>query len=382
MSKVKIPESEYNKIVDMYLNGLTHKEISDKYGVTSLAIGYILKKCSIICKNRTYKLNADDFDKIVKMYTNKYSVKDISKIFNITQTRVRQILHDNGIDTPNNRYLKFTFGDIENMYDMYMSGVPISNIGDAYNISVDSVRNWFKKYGFKIKNNSLAHRQYEIDENYFDIIDTPRKAYYLGLLYADGNNMPEKREIRISLQECDKYILEKMKDDLNYSGPLRFIDYNTKNPNYKNQWTLDITNEHMSDSLESHGVCKCKSLILKWPDNLDRSLYSHFVRGYFDGDGCLYISKNHKINEVGFVGANSFLTKFIEIIREEIGVDFYIRDLDIKKYNPATKGARISNRNGIKLFLDWIYKDSDIMLERKYDKYQQFLNSINNSYCA
>ena len=53
-----------------------------------------------------------------------------------------------------------------------------------------------------------------------------------------------------------------------------------------------------------------------------------------------------------------------------------------KGYNPEIKGARISNRNGIKLFLEWIYKDADLMLNRKYDKYQQFLNNINNSYCA
>lgn len=382
MGKVKIPESEYDKIVDMYLNGLTHKEISDKYGASDVTIGNILKRRNIKSKNRTYKLDKEDYQKIIILYQGNMSINDIASRFNISNSYVRKILNDNGIETPNSKYFNFTYDDIAKMYDMYMSGLSSYDIAKIYNMHSTSVINWFKKYGFEIKNSSRAHQQYKINENYFDIIDTPRKAYYLGLLYADGNNMPEKREIRISLQECDKYILEKMKDDLNYSGPLRFTDYNSKNPNYKNQWALDITNKHMSDSLESHGVCKCKSLILKWPEDLDKSLYSHFVRGYFDGDGCLYVSKNHKINEVGFVGADSFLTKFIEIIREEIGVDFYIRDLDIKKYNPEIKGARISNRNGIKLFLEWIYKDADLMLNRKYDKYQQFLNNINNSYCA
>ena len=68
MSKIKILESEYNKIVDMYLNGLTHKEISDKYGVSDVTIGNILKKCNVKSKNRTYKLDKEDYQKIIILY--------------------------------------------------------------------------------------------------------------------------------------------------------------------------------------------------------------------------------------------------------------------------------------------------------------------------
>ena len=381
MGKVKIPESEYDKIVDMYLNGLTHKEISDKYGVSDVTIGNILKRRNIKSKNRTYKLNKEDHQKIVTLYQDSISINDIASRFNISNNYVREILNNHGIKTPNSKYFNFTYDDVAKMYNMYVSGLSSCDIAKIYNIHSTSVINWFKKYEFEIKNSSYAHQQYKINESYFDIIDTPHKAYYLGLLYADGNNMPDRHAIRISLQERDVHILEKMKDDLEYSGPLRFIDYNSKNKNHQNQWCLDITNKHMSYALEKNGVCKNKSLVLTWPEHLEEHLYSHFIRGYFDGDGCLYFANDNHCVEVSFIGTEIFLTKLSDVVKEYLNIDMYIRSFNAK-YNSAIRGARISSKNGVKSFLEWIYKDANLMLNRKYNKYQQFLNNINNSYCA
>lgn len=47
-----------------------------------------------------------------------------------------------------------------------------------------------------------------------------------------------------------------------------------------------------------------KTFKLNWPD-IDEYLQAHFIRGYFDGDGCIggysngYKSKNYKFNIVG-----------------------------------------------------------------------------------
>ena len=111
---------------------------------------------------------------------------------------------------------------------------------------------------------------------------------------------------------------------------------------------------------------------------MDKKLYSHFVRGYFDGDGCLYLGKNNKGAEISFVGTEMFLLKLSEILKETLSVDLVVKNLG-PTYKLVTKEAKIHRKNGIKSFLNWIYDDAALMLRRKYDKYQQFLQNINNS---
>lgn len=378
----KIDISEHKKIVDMYNSGLTQQEIAQKYNVSGPAIGYILKRYAAKCKNRRYKLDVkENTPEIIRLRNEGCTMDDIANIFGVTSNRIGQILRENGINTPNRRYLQFSHDEVLKMHDMYLSGISREDIAQQYGICADSVYNLFIKHDCMVKSVSQAKQQYKINESYFDAIDTPNKAYILGLLYADGCNMTNKREVTISLQECDKHILDQIKNELGYNGPLQFIDYNSKNPNHKNQYKLDITNKHISESLNTFGVWKNKSLTLEWPQSLDEKLYSHFVRGYFDGDGCLYLGKHINASEVSFVGTVMFLTRLQEVLKDKLGVNMHIRDCG-DKYHPVTKEAKISSRYGIKDFLDWIYQDADLMLYRKYDKYQQFLNNINNSCCA
>lgn len=379
MGKTKINQEEYEKIVDLYKNGLTQHEIADNYGVQQGSIAYILKKMGVECKNRKYKLNIKkDTPKIIEMRNNGYNIASIAKKYGVTSSRIGEILRENGISTPNERYLQFSYDEVLEMYNMYLSGISRVNIAEKYGVCADSVYNLFLKYDFQVKSISHAKQQYKINENYFDDIDTPNKAYILGLLYADGCNMTDKHEVTISLQEQDKHILEQIKHELQYDGPLSFINYNNKNSNYQNQYKLDITNKHISEVLNALGVWKNKSLILEWPEWLDKKLYSHFVRGYFDGDGCLYLGKNNKGAEISFVGTEMFLLKLSEILKETLSVDLVVKNLG-PTYKLVTKEAKIHRKNGIKSFLNWIYDDAALMLRRKYDKYQQFLQNINNS---
>ena len=330
---------------------------------------------------RKNKIDRSEYNNIVQLRNNGRSIKEIAAIFNVSSSRIGQILRSHGINTPNPRYLQFSYDDVLQMHNMYLSGISRIDIAEKYNICADSVYNLFLKYNFKVKSISHAKQLYNINENYFDVIDTPNKAYIIGLLYADGCNMTNKREITLSLQEKDKHILERIKDELEYTGPLKFINYNSKNEKHQNQYKLDITNKHMSKVLNDLGVWKNKSLILEWPEWLDEKLYSHFVRGYFDGDGCLYLGKNNCGPAVSFVGTDMFLTKLSDIVEQKLDVDLYVKDAG-PRYKSVTKEAKIYNRDGIFTFLNWIYKDADLMLVRKYDKYQQFLNNMNNSYCV
>lgn len=57
-------------------------------------------------------------------------------------------------------------------------------------------------------------RKYDVDDAYFDIIDTQDKTYFLGLLYADGCNYENQGVIKIDLIQDNKELQLKVKSPL------------------------------------------------------------------------------------------------------------------------------------------------------------------------
>ena len=78
------------------------------------------------------------------------------------------------------------------------------------------------------------NKKYNYNENFFEEINTPEKAYFLGLLYADGTNvqLPTTKTMSITLQEQDVSILERFKKALNSEYPLLFLERQNTNFNY------------------------------------------------------------------------------------------------------------------------------------------------------
>ena len=63
-------------------------------------------------------------------------------------------------------------------------------------------------------------RQYKLNVNYFNKIDSHEKAYVLGFLYADGSNTSNYDKnrycITIVLKESDSQILYDIKNEIGY----------------------------------------------------------------------------------------------------------------------------------------------------------------------
>lgn len=225
---------------------------------------------------------------------------------------------------------------------------------------------------FKIQRVGNGLRKYELNEEYFDNIDTPNKAYVLGLMCADGCNFPPKGTAFISLQESDRELLEKIKKELGSTQPLRIIDQSKigeqrgNGYSYNNMCTFNMFSKHICDSLTNLGVVKNKSLVLKLPD-IDEELYPHLLRGYFDGDGTIG-KYNDKPLVASFLSTQQFCEKCKEIIENKLGIHCGIYKAC---NNGVTKCLSITGKSA-ELFLKWIYKDADLYLQRKYDKYIQY----------
>lgn len=244
------------------------------------------------------------------------------------------------------------------------------DVGKLFNVGHKVITKILEERG--IKRTAAKKRQYKINKNYFDNIDTQNKAYILGFLYADGCNFPKKGTVSMSLEERDKDVLERICNEINNEHPLEFIDYSNKHDfgyTYKNQYRMLMFSSHMCKALESHGMTPNKSLTLSFPD-VREDLLSHFIRGYFDGDGSIAQGKRDTNFILTITSTNNFCEKLKDIIEKNVGINCHI--YDASNHNGITKVFTTTGRLQVKALLDWLYKDADMYLERKYNRYIQY----------
>jgi intein/homing endonuclease len=222
-------------------------------------------------------------------------------------------------------------------------------------------------------NQSHIQRKYNIDENFFDLIDSEERAYFLGLLFADGCNFTKKNTVSIGLQERDKDVLVLLRDAIKTNKPLYFVNRNKSHPTWQNQYKLVIHNKKISATLDSLGCHNKKSLILRFPRKgiIPTNLISVFIRGYFDGDGCIYIDKNNKKDywaaNCSITSTQNFCDNIKKILLDVLGICSFF-EKPRKYHNKNTRVLRIGGNQQVLKFLNWIYKDSKICIARKRDK--------------
>lgn len=223
----------------------------------------------------------------------------------------------------------------------------------------------------EISNSSRAARKYSVNDYYLDNIDTPNKAYILGILYADGYNNTIRNRIVLNLEYTDKLILEQIKNEFEYSGPLL---YDKKDGIRKPQYRLSINNKRLSEKLEYWGCPKKKTEILKFPKFLDDSLIHHFIRGYFDGDGSIYFTAHGKYKYYGFsiIGTEDIVFNILEHLKNVLGLSICIQSASRRKNktgNILIKEGRVAGKTNMINIMEYLYKDSDLKLVRKFEKY-------------
>ena len=248
---------------------------------------------------------------------------------------------------------------------LYNSGISQDVLSREYHVSKKILRRFLVDNEISIRDHSHKKRKYTLNENYFDKIDTPNKAYILGLLFADGCNSGNKTHtVSIALQERDTKILTLINKELESNRPIATRMLHEKNPNWQNSCLLSITNKHMSDTLDSLGMMQNKSLILQFPEYLEKDLVRHFIRGYFDGDGCIQWGVS---NFITLASTKEFCESVNKICEEELGIRGSILFTYNKESN--TRILDICGKVKVYKFLDFIYHDAELYIKRKYEKY-------------
>lgn len=253
--------------------------------------------------------------------------------------------------------------DIDFCKKLYVDyGVPIFRIAMLFDICDVTMGRYFKEWpNIKPRGHCIGKNSFN---DFFQNIDTKEKAYFLGLLAADGSVVKHKTaiSIRLELSESDGYIIEKFNEVGNFKEAIRFhID------SHAPRKYIGINSVHMANDLKQYGIVPNKSHkdSIFIPE-LNEKLIPHFIRGYFDGDG-IANSKGY----IGFCGSKTI----IEQIHNHLIKTLSITQTKIT-YNKSNHIYYIQwgkKQDTLKI-ANYMYQDcKDLFLTRKYLKIHERL---------
>lgn len=113
------------------------------------------------------------------------------------------------------------------------------------------------------------------------------------------------------------------------------------------------------------------------------SLLHHFVRGYFDGDGCLSVYTqtvgNAIINkqEWSLTGHPEFIANIRQLIEQNVDVSHRVKIKTYKRTNKAVT-LQYGRKSDIIALHDYLYQDATVYLDSKYQQFVEFFNREKN----
>jgi len=329
-SKVLIKELD---IINDYKNGFNLSKLVNKYGGRRITLRKILFKYNLIesiePKRKKYfegKANIEVRNQLLERYKEEKNLTVLSKEFDIPKISIWNLLKKECV--------------------------------------------FNSKYGKIIQNEKV--RKYPVNEDYFNNIDCEEKAYFLGILYADGTNSLKKTEIKLSLQEDDLEILIKLNNLLQPTKPILFKPKISEK--HKNQWALIINSKIVSYKLNELGIVPNKTFKVIYPQWLDKKLNRHFIRGYFDGDGCVTFDKYNRQLCFSFTGTENIVLNIENILINKSNLNNVKLSTRFPERNDNIRSLCYSGNGNSRNFYDFIYNDATIYMKRKKDKFEKHLN--------
>lgn len=207
-----------------------------------------------------------------------------------------------------------------------------------------------------------------INHNAFSEI-TKESAYWAGFLAADGNLRKMHRKywgVRVYLAEVDIDHLYKFQAFLQ-SG------HKVSHSEVYNRASLEFCSEQIGKDLQDkYLLTERKSLTLEFPE-LPDGVLPDFIRGYFEGDGCIcetFTNKNSSLSSLitRVIGSPEFMKKYSKTVQSALNIP-KMPSLQLHPNN-INLALKFNTNNSMK-FLQWIYGNSteETRLTRKHALY-------------
>lgn len=195
---------------------------------------------------------------------------------------------------------------------------------------------------------------YHIDDNFMKGIDCEFKAYLLGWIGSDGC-LSNDGSITIAIHEKDILLLTQLKDGVCGALPIHkkinsnLVYFRISSTTIKNDvaawFGLDFKKGESHKKSAKVLFPKLSSDVLKW----------HFLRGYFDGDGCIITIKGRNCPKTSIVSNSSSM---IRSIAEFVDLPCFV-GRDVVQWSTIAS----------MVFMTKLYHKSTIRLHRKHDKW-------------
>jgi hypothetical protein len=267
--------------------------------------------------------------------------------------------------------------DYDLIIEKYNELKNLKKVAKSFGVSLRPIKRILEKN--KVE---LTNRRYNLNHEYFKIIDSEEKAYWLGFLYADGCVRKTKSgsQVVLKLSIKDESHLIKFKNNIESEHKIVYNQSKTISKkgthSVSSNCLIRVSSNEMVNDLINQGCVSRKTFIIDAP-NIKEKFYKDFIRGYYDGDGNFFYNEKTKMSVITIVCASKkFRTFLIDVISELPNIGKIHEDND--KFT-----IKIVNIVGIVSFLDYIYNDSKIYLNRKkeyYDRYREYRRGVESDY--
>ena len=163
-----------------------------------------------------------------------------------------------------------------------------SVVGPSLGVSGALVNEWSRKAGIKIDRSEAIRKTWaagrrsrnsSLDKEIFIRPLTPASAWLLGVIVGDGCIKRCRGKI-IGLQLCgDLDVCEKARVLLGSQAKVRHLKGGCCG--------IEIGSRSLAESLIAIGIGPAKTYSVPWPRVVGPAVESHFMRGFWDADGCV-----------------------------------------------------------------------------------------------
>lgn len=338
-----LTESEELTAITLYEQGMCLEDVAEKLNTTGSTVKNTLTRHNKAARSISVakiKFKGDDEKTIIETYLSGKNLIETGEIFDCNENTIANLLKRNNIKIRDNIILT---PDQELLaVDLYQQGQSEQSIANLFSVSRGAVQHALTRKNIDRR----TSRRFSYDEFSFDTIDTPDKAYWLGFIYADGT-VAQQRQLAIGLG---------LKDTEHLWFFNRFMKSDQSVRVTKTYTSITFSSNHLGETLTKLGIVPRRGSFDLTLAGLPKHLYSHFIRGIMDGDGCI----TKKVPTLGFLGQLDILTWIKKTLIENAEVN---RNVRIRQ----RKGIMCVSWSGrqIRKALEYIYSDADTYLERK-----------------
>lgn len=297
------------------------------------------------------RTNKEAEEKVIELYKSGFSMKQVGEQVGVTAATVLRILNDYNIP-------KRTKGGIYKIPDdvvieRYKNGESCQQIADSFNVTFHSISSILEKYNIERKN---RYQNLSLDIDYFEKIDRPDKAYFLGFLLTDGNISKDGNIIRLVLAVKDEEILRIFSEKTGNQNKI-----GTRIDEKHNERIFQLKCAKWKQDLAKYSIVPNKTFTCTMP-TLSKDMMPHLIRGMIDGDGWV----THKRRNIGFCGNEQIVTQLRDFLVKTLGV----RSSKVSHPEPNLYQVQWAARKDVQAIGNYMYKDKqDCYLKRKYQSF-------------